>query len=179
MDNDEDVWVEYYVYYIEESNYKRFVVDTIQGINNINIKLVVERWIKVLLKDLNKYTEDLEYQEMRIRFFCEKVSYLLNYYHVVEKSTAIIKDDLSLYNIYKEWYSKNESKVSIKDNLRELKDIHPELKLVALQEFPVDKEEVQILCFELESIGKVFLNPEPFVIDKKPCATQGAILVYY
>ena len=52
------------------------------------------------------------------------------------------------------------------------------MKVIALQEYPVDNDVQQLLSSELSTIGTVYLNSAPFVIDKKQSATQGAIFVY-
>ena len=178
MDNFGDVLTECFFHYLEEEKGKKYIVDITEHVENSVVHTEVEKWVKVLLKDLNKTTQDVSYQETRIDYFCEKVSCLLNYYHYVEQSITVVKDDLSLYDVYKDWYSKNESKSSIMDNLLDLKFIEPNLKLVALQEFPVDEEEVKKLRYDLESMGVLYLNPQTFTIDNKPCETQGAIFVY-
>jgi hypothetical protein len=178
MDNLGDLLTECYFHYLEGEKGKIYVVNTTIYEENEIVKIDVDNWVKVLLKDLNKTTQDPTFQETRIKYFCEKVFCLLNYYHYVERNITIIKDNLSLYDVYREWYSKNESKSSIMNNLLDLKCIDPDLKLVALQEFPVDPEEVSKLKYDLESIGYLLLNAKPFVIDNKPCETQGAIFVY-
>jgi hypothetical protein len=76
------------------------------------------------------------------------------------------------------WYLKNQNKVSIKEMLIQLKEFNPLMKVIALQEYPVDNDVRQLLTSDLSTIGTVYLNSSPFVIDKKQSATQGAIFVY-
>jgi len=141
-------------------------------------------WINVLLKDLNQYnhkqTEEwnLENENKRIKYFQEKIVYLLNFYQMVQQDTLTIVNGKSLYDVYSNWYFKNKSKVSIKEILIQLKKLNPLLSVVALQEYPVEQELMAKLTTELSEIGKVYLNETPFIINKKQTATRGAIFVY-
>jgi len=151
-----------------------FTVEIVEHIPNEIVKKEVNKWTKILLKDLNQATN----QQVRIDYFLSKVSKLLNFYYYVEKDTINLKDKLSFYDVYTEWFSQNEEKMSVVNMLGVLKSIRPELTHVALQEFPVDKCLADALVHELNLIGNVYINKEPFVIDNKQCATQGAIFVY-
>jgi hypothetical protein len=84
-----------------------------------------------------------------------------------ERTYDCILNELSLYQVYSEWYLKNQSKVSIKDMLVQMKRLNPFLELVALQEFPVEQELMAKLIQDLSDIGKVYTNSSPFVINNK------------
>jgi hypothetical protein len=148
----------------------------------------VMNWIFVLLKDLSQYNDkqteewNIENQEKRRVYFQERVIYLLNFYCMVQKDRKEIVNDLCLYDIYMEWYLKNQEKVSIIDMIVQLKETNPLLKMVALQEFPVEKELQEKLIKSLECndkmFGSVYLYSSPFIINKKQSSTQGAFFVY-
>jgi len=148
----------------------------------------VMNWIFVLLKDLSQYNDkqseewNIENQEKRIVYFQERVIYLLNFYCMVQKDRKEIVNDLCLYDIYMEWYLKNQEKVSILDMIVQLKETNPLLKMVALQEFPAEKELQEKLIKSLECndkmFGSVYLYSSPFIINKKQSSTQGAFFVY-
>jgi hypothetical protein len=141
-------------------------------------------WMNVLLKDLNQYNDkqteewNIENQHKRIEYFQERVLYLLNFYQLVQQDRTRLYNDLSLFDIYVMWYLKNQNKVSIKEMLIQLKEFNPLMKVIALQEYPVDNEVKDLLSSELNTIGTVYLNSSPFVIDKKQSATQGCVFVY-
>ena len=141
-------------------------------------------WMNVLLKDLTQYNDkqpeewNIENQHKRIEYFQERVIYLLNFYQMVQQDRTTLYNDLSLFDIYVMWYLKNQNKVSIKEMLIQLKEFNPLMKVIALQEYPVDNDVQQLLTSELSTIGTVYLNSAPFVIDKKQSATQGSIFVY-
>jgi hypothetical protein len=144
----------------------------------------IVNWINILLKDLNQYNSkqseewNLENENKRIKYFQEKIVYLLNFYQMVQQDTLTIVNDKSLYDVYSSWYFKNKSKVSIKEMLIQLKKLNPLLSVVALQEYPIEQELMAKLTTELSEIGKVYLNETPFIINKKQSATRGAIFVY-
>ena len=148
------------------------------------IRPQIVNWINVLLKDLNQYnlkqTEEwnLENENKRVKYFQEKIVYLLNFYQMVQQDTLKLVNDKSLYDVYSEWYLKNQSKVSIKEMLVQLKKENPLLSIVALQEYPTEYELLTKLTTELSEIGKVYMNDSPFVINKKQSATRGAVFVY-
>ena len=97
---------------------------------------------------------------------------------MVQQDTLTIVNGKSLYDVYSSWYFKNQSKVSIKEMLIQLKKLNPLLSVVALQEYPVEQELMSKLTTELSEIGKVYMNETPFIINKKQSATRGAIFVY-
>jgi hypothetical protein len=97
---------------------------------------------------------------------------------MVQQDRTTLYNDLSLFDIYVMWYLKNQNKVSIKEMLIQLKETNPLMKVVALQEYPVDNDVKDLLTSELNTIGSVYLNSSPFVIDKKQSATQGGVFVY-
>ena len=148
------------------------------------IRPQIINWINVLLKDLNQYnpkqTEEwnLENENKRVKYFQEKIIYLLNFYQMVQQDTLKLVNNKSLYDVYSEWYLKNQSKVSIKEMLIQLKKENPLLSIVSLQEYPTEYEILTKLTTELSEIGKVYMNDSPFVINKKQSATRGAVFVY-
>lgn len=148
------------------------------------IRPQIINWINVLLKDLNQYnpkqTEEwnIENENKRIKYFQEKIVYLLNFYQILQQDTLKLVNDKSLYDVYSSWYLKNQSKVSIKEMLIQLKKQNPLLSVVALQEYPTEYELMTKLTTELNEIGKVYMNESPFVINKNQSATRGAVFVY-
>ena len=144
----------------------------------------IENWIDVLLRDLNQYNNkqseewNIENDNKRIKYFQEKILYLLNFYQMVQQDTLKLVNDKSLYDIYSSWYLKNKSKVSIKEMLIQLKNKNPCLTVVALQEYPTEPELMNKLTEDLNEIGKIYTNETPFVINNKLSPTKGAIFVY-
>ena len=184
--NDEKVIYKIYFHY-QDNVRERYIVsyqilwDTIE---EKEVTPEIMTWMNVLLKDLTQYNDkqteewNIENQHKRIEYFQERVIYLLNFYQMVQQDKTILYNDLSLFDIYVMWYLKNQNKVSIKEMLIQLKEFNPLMKVIALQEYPVDNDVQQLLSSELSTIGTVYLNSAPFVIDKKQSATQGAIFVY-
>lgn len=148
------------------------------------IRPQIINWINVLLKDLNQYNPkqseewNIENENKRIKYFQEKIIYLLNFYQMVQQDTIKLVSNKSLYDVYSSWYLKNQSKVSIKEMLMKLKEQNPLLSVVALQEYPIEYELMTKLTNELNEIGEVYMNQSPFVINKKQSATKGAVFVY-
>lgn len=170
----------------EENVKNRYCLDNLDVLSKNAPVADITVWIETLLNDLNQYNkkmtqlENMENQMTRIIYFQEKVLNLLNFYADIVQNDDIVYNSKSLKDIYTEWYTKKMRKVTIADTLNKLKIRTPDLKLIAIQEFPTEPNLVEKLCKALEENvgGKLFMNNDLFVIDGKVSATRGAIFVY-
>ena len=148
----------------------------------------MQEWINILLTDLNTNLEKEENSNTRL-FFVKLGYKILNFWYKVQH-------DESFKNIYDEWYKKSDSKCSIGEMIKLAKEKEPRLKILGLQEFPVDINKKKSLIENIEDFNKeknisIVLNDSKHIctvktcgIDNKKCeksenyATQGAIIIF-
>jgi hypothetical protein len=130
----------------------------------------IEEWIDILITDLNLSKNDFECRT----FLINKGYLLLNYWHNIQNDKMELVGGRSLSSIYSEWQSLSTRKVSIASMIKMAKRMHPMLKVVSLQEMPVDSVSAQIIIDDIK--GNTPSNI--YMYDTGVGSTRGAIVVF-
>ena len=138
-------------------------------------------WIKDLLKDLNvkPKEENTSSRDVRRTFFLEKGHKLLNYWHKVQNDTTDLGNGNTLSSIYDSWFTLSQTKVSIGEMIKQAKRLHPELKVMGIQELPLNLADAMPIIREIEATVqcKIYYTPEELNLGKD-CKTRGGIIVF-
>jgi hypothetical protein len=138
-------------------------------------------WLKDLLKDLNvkPKEENTSSRDVRRTFFLEKGYKLLNYWHNVQNDKTDLGNGKTLSEIYDSWFTLSQTKVSIGEMIKQAKRLHPELKIMGIQELPLSLAEASPIIREIEALAqcKIYYTPEEINLGKD-CKTRGGILVF-
>jgi len=127
-------------------------------------------WIDMLVGDLNILTKR--------PIFLERGYRLLNFWHAVQTDRAPLVAGNSLAEIYEEWGREAAApKVPIASMIQKAKELVPRLRVLAIQEVPIDPARAKRLIEEIKRVNHcdVYMND---ALLNSSCSTQGAIVVF-
>jgi hypothetical protein len=132
----------------------------------------ISEWVDILIADLNSKNKNYE----RRNFLLEKGYMLLNYWHNVQRDITPLIEDVSLMRVYHEWYESSMRKVSISGMIRITKTLHPNLRVLSLQEMPLDYAKSQSL---IDDILELDYSMGIYYTELGPGPTRGVIIVFH
>lgn len=132
----------------------------------------ISEWIDIFLADLNCKNKNYE----RRKFLLEKGYMLLNYWHNVQRDITQLVDDVSLWRVYHLWYQSSMRKVSIPYMISMTKTLHPNLRVLSLQEMPTDYTKSHDLINDILDLD---YSMGVYYSEFSPGPTRGAIIVFH
>ena len=138
-------------------------------------------WLNDLLTDLNVKPKEANTnsRDLRREFFLKRGYMLLNYWHNVQNDRTDLGIGTTLSVIYESWFKLSQTKVSIGEVIRQAKRLHPELKVMGIQELPLSMALATPIIREIEGSAqcKVYYVPEEVSLGKD-CKTRGGVIVF-
>jgi hypothetical protein len=132
----------------------------------------ISEWVDILITDLNYKDKNYE----RRNFLLDKGYMLLNYWHNVQRDITPLIDDISLMRVYHTWYQSSMRKVSISGMINMAKTIHPNLRVLSLQEMPMDYTKSYDLINDIIDLD---YSMGIYYMEICPGPTRGAIVVFH
>jgi hypothetical protein len=135
----------------------------------------ISEWILVLVNDLNFKEKNGE----RRTFLLDKGYLLLNYWYNVQNDAVVLAHGRSLASIFDEWFKSSSTKTSIGKMVAMAKALHPNLRVIGIQEMPKDVASARAIIDDIQiTAGTYKYSTNIYMTDVVIGSTRGAVIMF-